>query len=194
MTLEDAAAALSRGGVLLMTTDTLPGIHCRADDQKAVMRVAGLKGRDQGKPLLVLAGSLEQALSICGPLNTSQEEFCRSCWPGPFSLILPAGSLLAPRVSCDLGTVAIRIPAEESLRRLMALVGMPLVSTSANIQGEAPLSDMKQAWDCFRNQVDGAWSFPHDFPSEGVASALVDLCGQQPKVLREGPLEFPCSG
>jgi len=50
MKFDDAAEALRRGGVLLLSTDTLPGIHCRADDQQAVLRVAGIKGRDSNKP------------------------------------------------------------------------------------------------------------------------------------------------
>lgn len=191
MKLDDAAVALSHGGVLLLSTDTLPGIHCRADDQDAVMRVACIKGRDSNKPLLVLAGSLEQALKVCGPLSALQLKYCRSCWPGPFSLILPAGERLAERVSCGLGTVAIRVPAEENLRCLISTLGMPLVSTSANLQNEEPMRDLKEAWESFKSKVDGVWTGDPDLPSVPIASALVDLCIEPPKILRSGPLEFP---
>ena len=57
---ENAVRILESGGILLMETDTLPGFHCRADLPEAVERIAALKGRDGGKPLLVLAGSDEQ--------------------------------------------------------------------------------------------------------------------------------------
>ncbi len=191
MNFEDAAEALRRGGVLLLSTDTLPGFHCRADDQVAVLRVAGIKGRDTGKPLLVLASSLEQALSVCAPLNPSQQAHCRACWPGPFSLILPVGTLLADRVSCGLGTVAIRVPADESLRNLMAAVGMPLVSTSANLQDEEPMVQIEAACDHFMDHLDGAWDSGSCSPLAGLASALVDLCGEHPQILRKGPLDFP---
>lgn len=194
MKLDDAAVALSRGGVLLLSTDTLPGIHCRADDQEAVLRLAGIKGRDLNKPLLVLAGSLQQALDICAPLNSDQLEYCRVCWPGPFSLILPAGNLLAERVTCGLGTVAIRVPAEENIRRLIFAVGIPLVSTSVNMQNEAPIAGMDTAWESFKSRVDGAWRNLPAFPPEGVPSALVDLCGEHPLILRKGPLDFPGAG
>ena len=194
MKLDDAAVALRHGGVLLLSTDTLPGIHCRADDQSAVMRVAAIKGRDDGKPLLVLAGSLKQALTVCGPLDSTQLEICNVCWPGPFSLILPAGDLLAERVTCGLGTVAVRVPAEENIRRLICAVKVPLVSTSVNLQDEAPIQDMKKAMDSFQNEVDGVWDNPHDLPSDGIASALVDLCAERPRILRKGPLGFPFTG
>ncbi len=194
MNLEDAAVALRHGGVLLLSTDTLPGIHCRADDQTAVQRVAGIKGRDHGKPLLVLAGSLKQALTVCGLLDATQLEICNVCWPGPFSLILPAGDLLAERVTCGFGTVAVRVPAEENIRRLICAVQVPLVSTSVNLQDEVPIQDMKIAWDSFHDEVDGVWDNPQDLPSDGIASALVDLCAEQPRILRQGSLKFPFPG
>ncbi len=194
MKFDDAAGALGRGGVLILSTDTLPGIHCRADNQQAVLKVVGIKGRDAGKPLLLLAGSLQQALSMCGPLAPFQLDHCRACWPGPFSLILPAGDLLAPRVSCGLGTVAIRVPAEENIRRLISAVGVPLVSTSVNLQDEPPIADVNSAWDQFNSLVDGVWTSAREFPAEGVPSALVDLCTEPPRILREGPLVFPCCG
>ncbi len=193
MAFDDAAEALRRGGVLLLSTDTLPGIHCRADNQEAVLRVAGLKGRDSGKPLLVLAGSLQQALDFCGPLQPSQLAFCQACWPGPFSLILPAGSRLASRVSCGLGTVAIRVPAHKGIRQLINEVGSPLVSTSANMQNEPPVRDLAEAFLKFKNTVDGAFGSQEYSSCAAVASALVDLCGEKPVILRPGPLDIPCS-
>ena len=190
----DTVAALVRGGVLLLATDTLPGFHCRSDISEAVIRVAEIKGRDEGKPLLVLAGSLEQAQSICGDLNPWQLEVCKACWPGPFSLILPAGHLLADRVSAGTSTVAIRVPANSELRGLILAVGVPLVSTSVNKQGEPPVVAMKDAWSGFAAMVDGAW-IPSEERTEPLAgtvpSALIDLCGDRPQVLRKGPLDLP---
>ncbi len=191
---KDTVAALSRGGVLLLATDTLPGFHCRADHQEAVLRVAEIKGRDPGKPLLVLAGSLLQAQSICGPWSTWQKETCEACWPGPFSLILPSGSKLADRVPAGSGTVAIRIPDQEELCRLILEVGVPLVSTSLNRQGETPYLALEEALRDFGSLVDGAW-YPEDQLDETgfnvQPSALVDLSGERPEVLREGPVVFP---
>ena len=191
MKFDDAAETLRLGGVMLLSTDTLPGIHCRADHQEAVLRVAGIKGRDSGKPLLVLAGSVGQALTVCGPLSPAQLKLCQACWPGPFSLILPAGERLAQRVSCGLGTVAVRVPADENLRRLINAVLAPLVSTSVNLQDEEPVRDLSTAWTRFQSLVDGAWGESMDDSSGVMASALVDLCGEEPRILRRGPQDFP---
>ena len=93
LTSEDAVGILETGGVLLMGTDTLPGFHCRADRAEAVDRILELKGREPGKSLLVLAGSAAQAELVTGALDQLQFDYCNRCWPGPFSLILPAADI-----------------------------------------------------------------------------------------------------
>lgn len=191
LSFEAAATVLDRGGVLVLSTDTLPGLHCRADLQESVRRVAGLKGRDEGKPLLVLAGSYDQARSVCSPLTPEQTKACQACWPGPFSLILPVGSLLATRVTVGEGTVAVRVPRHPELQKLIFASGFPLVSTSVNRQGEAAVREMADACREFGALVDGCWQ-PERRPTPGDrASALVDLTGPSPRVLREGPEPLP---
>ncbi len=139
---EDAVRRLVSGGVLLLATDTLPGWHCRADDAAAVGRILAAKGRTHDKPLLVLAGSFDQAREIAGALNAAQTAACRQCWPGPFSLILPAGSQVLPEVTAGRPTLAVRVPAVPALRDLILAVGVPLVSTSANRAGRFLLSHL----------------------------------------------------
>lgn len=191
MNFDEAVAALTCGGVLVLSTDTLPGLHCRADRQDSVLRVAGMKGRDDGKPLLVMAGSLEQGRRVCAPWTDHQESFCRACWPGPFSLILPAAGTLAPRVTCGEGTVAVRVPREPLLRDLILAVGFPLVSTSVNRQGEPPARTLAQARKIFASQVAGCWSGDGQGAPSTRPSALVDLTGNEARVLRDGPEPLP---
>ena len=196
LTFEDAVGLLQSGGVLLMGTDTLPGFHGRADQAEPVARILKLKGRPEGKPLVVLAGSVDQARLVTGNLGKPQSAFCRRCWPGPFSLILPAGGDLNPAVRSDSGTVAVRVPAVPSLRDLILAVGFPIVSTSANLSGQPPIRDFDEAVREFREQINGSWQ-----PSENISleesglkpgpSALVDLTVWPPVELRRGPQAAP---
>ena len=190
----DAAELLASGGVLLLPTDTLPGFHCRADIPAAVHRIARLKGRDAAKPLLVLAADLDQAGLVTGALDGRQAAYCRRCWPGPFSLILPAAPLLPPDVTAGTGTVAVRVPDLEPLRSLLKVVGFPLVSTSVNLDGQPPAGTLAAAVEAFGDRVDG-W---HDFlpdsaeaPSGAMSSALVDVTVWPVALLRKGPLDPP---
>ena len=186
---------LKSGGVLLLETDTLPGLHARADLEGAVARVAGLKGRPVSQPLLVLAAGWEDAARVTLTLDQRQEEFCRRCWPGPFSLILPARPGLPSAVAPE-GTVAVRVPAPVALRALILAAGFPLVSTSANVAGQPPCRDLAAARAAFGAQVDGVWGMggarDGDLaPTAGVPSALIDVTCWPPVVRRSGPLPPP---
>jgi len=193
---QDAVGLLKSGGVLILDTDTLPGFHCRADLSDPVTRILDLKGREPAKSLLVLAGSVAQAFQVTQTLDERQADFCQRCWPGPFSLILPSGGDLSSSVIATNRSVAIRVPALESLRSLILAVGFPLVSTSVNLTGDIPLGDLETARSVFADGVDGYWrptESPEDPPASGqvLASALIDLTVWPPVQLRPGPLDPP---
>ena len=190
-----AAAALAAGGVLILPTDTVCGLHARADRPSAVARLTELKGRAAGQPLLVLAASLDQARELCLPLTDLQAAHCASAWPGPFTFILPAGPGSPPAV-CDTErrTVAIRVPARQDLRQLIERAGAPLASTSANRRGSPPLADLALAVAVFGSLTDGWWAGEDPAGTAGQPSALIDLTCDPPAVLRPGPRPLPPAG
>ena len=184
----DAARLLEEGGVLVLPTDTLPGLHARVDRPAAVGRVAEMKGRQGRKPLLLLAATLEIALTVTRDLSPRQQVYAASCWPGPFSLVLPAVPELPADVTGGSDTVAIRVPRPRGLRALLAAVGLPLVSTSVNRAGEAPVTDLEHAARLFADGVDGVFDPGDPAPAEpATASGLIDLTVWPPRVLRDGP-------
>ncbi len=184
-----ALAALAQGEVVLLQTDTLPGLHARLDRPAALAAISQLKGRAPGQTLLVIAATTEDALALTGPVAPAVAAFLARCWPGPFTAILPARCDLPRAVVAgdDPGTVAVRVPEPAALRRLLAASG-PLASTSANRTGEAPAGDLAGAarafpalsvWGGFRG------------PGLAAASAMIDLTGDGPRLLRPGPLPPP---
>lgn len=189
---EDAARLLEAGGVLLIATDTLPGFHCRADRPAAIERIAELKGRPAGKPLLVLAGSLEQVQAVAEAPEPGRRRLLERCWPGPFSVILLARRDVPDGVTAGRGTVAVRIPAVRRLRELVLAAGCPLVSTSVNRAAGEPALDLDAAVARFGDVVDG-WFHPAGAGSAGdsAPSALVDATVDPPVQLRDGPLPWP---
>jgi L-threonylcarbamoyladenylate synthase len=191
----DTAAAASRlaaGGVLILPTDTICGLHARIDCPAALARLATLKGRAPERPLLVLASSLEQARALCLPLSPEQSAWCAAAWPGPFTFILPAGDGLPAAVrDVQRGTVAVRVPGRPDLHRLIEQAGGALASTSANVTGDRPLTDLSAAVEAFGDRIDGWWAGEDPQPTGCLASALVDLTTSPPTILRPGPLPLP---
>ena len=179
---------LTTGGVALMATDTMPGLHARIDTPAAVARIQALKGRDAGKPLLVLAASLEAAAPWLAERPARVDQYIRRCWPGPFTLVLKASAAASRAVTGGRGTLAVRVPQPPALREALLQVGVPIVSTSANAAGELPAPTLLEAAEAFGERVDLvsdlAWSpVSQTLP---VPSTLVDLTLWPPVVLRPG--------
>lgn len=191
----DLARELGRGAVAIMPTDTLPGLHCRADFPRSIERIRAIKGRDAQKPLLLLCATIPDALDLCAALDRSRRDYAAACWPGPFTLVLPAGPAAPAAATGGLGTVAIRVPEPAWLRELVAAAGGPLVSTSVNLAGDEPAADLEAAAEVCGEAVDAVAGpdWPAAEPGEGPsgASTLVDLVPWPPRVLRRGKATPP---
>lgn len=182
-----AAACLAGGGVVLMPTDTLPGLHARADAPAAVARIAVLKGRDEGQPLLVLCAGIGDARALAGAPPARVWAYAERCWPGPYTLVLPAGASAPTAATRGGPTLAVRVPAPGRLRDLIAACGGALVSTSANLTGEPPATELEAAARQFAGGVDLVAELDWGGSPAGAASAMLDLTSWPPRVLRPGP-------
>ena len=184
----EVAAALKLGEVLLMPTDTLPGLHCRADRPEAVARIVALKERPAGQPFLLLAASLAQVETLAVTRSQRVRAYAERCWPGPHTLILPAAPDLPLSITDGASGIALRIPAVAPLREVIATVAAPLVSTSANRRGAPAATELAAAAHEFAPEVDAIWQPPaEDWPTVTVvASSLIDLRVWPPRILRQG--------
>jgi tRNA threonylcarbamoyl adenosine modification protein (Sua5/YciO/YrdC/YwlC family) len=182
--LTEIARALAEGNVVLMPTDTIYGLHALALDDDAVARVVALKEREETKPFVVLAASLEQLplLGVDAPPETLAA--LGSIWPAPLTAILPLRAPIA--ASRGAASLAVRIPALDWLRELVRKAG-PLVSTSANRSGE-PAVDRPSA--LARELQDRVGAIVDGGPRTGEASTIVDLTSAEPHILRAGEHSF----
>ena len=141
----DIAAAIPRvvqhlegGGLLAYPTETVYGLGSRVV-QTDVAALAALKGRSAAKPFLLLISDRSMAESHGLAFNASADALARAFWPGPLTLVLPGGSGRLP----DLlrgpdGGIAVRWTSHQGIARLVAALGSPLTSTSANLPGQPP--------------------------------------------------------
>jgi L-threonylcarbamoyladenylate synthase len=129
---------LVKGGLLAYPTETVYGLGSRAL-QADVAALAALKGRSAGKPFLLLISDRAMAESHGLAFNASADALARAFWPGPLTLVLPGGSGRLP----DLlrgpdGGIAVRWTSHQAIAGLVAALGTPLTSTSANLPGQPP--------------------------------------------------------
>jgi len=131
-----AARILRDGGLVAVPTETVYGLAARADNDEAVSRIYGAKGRPDFNPLIVHVASLELARKLAD-FSDVAEKLAAEHWPGPLTLVLPrrrdAG--LAEAVTAGLETVAIRMPSHAVMRALLEESGLPIAAPSANRSG-----------------------------------------------------------
>ena len=134
-TLGPAAAHLRAGGLLAYPTETVYGLGSRAREGE-VRALAELKGRRADKPFLLLVSSREMAEAYGLAFNASAAALARAFWPGPLTLVLPGGGGRLPdTLRGPEGGIAVRWTSHPHVARLVAALGEPLTSTSANRPG-----------------------------------------------------------
>jgi tRNA threonylcarbamoyl adenosine modification protein (Sua5/YciO/YrdC/YwlC family) len=170
--LDAIADILLRGGVALLPTDTIYGLHAVAANEAAVARIAALKGRGDDKPFVVIAADAAQLRAIGAEIAETLE----SLWPAPLTAIVRRGA----------GTIAARVPDLAWLRDLLARTG-PLVSTSVNRSGDPPLSSIDEVAKELAAGIDAALDAGR---REGKPSTIVDFTGAEPRIIREGDPRF----
>ncbi|MCP4144139.1 MAG: threonylcarbamoyl-AMP synthase [bacterium] len=172
-----------------MSTDTIPGFHCRIDKPEAIRRIRKIKGRSDDKPFLILAESVVACEKLVGELNDKARQLLSSCWPGPFTFILSCNNNLDENINSGLSTVAIRVPDNKELLSILAEIDSPLVSTSANRAGDNPLM-FEEAVNEFSSEIDHVFT-GISIDSYTSGSAIVDLTVWPPELIREGPQTLP---
>lgn len=184
--LEKAAAAVERGAVIGVPTDTVYGLVCLCQNAAAIDRLFAVKERPSQKALPVLLGDVRQLPGIVRPASQAPAQpLIDRYWPGPLTLVLPARSHLPPALTAAGGTVGVRLPDHPFLRALARRVG-PLASSSANRSGQPPCATAAAAL----AQLDGRIPLLIDAGPAPLAqsSTVLDLSGPQPTLLREGPI------
>jgi len=131
-----ALRVLQAGGLILYPTDTIWGIGCDATDPGAVARVYALKQREAAKSLIVLMADKRDILKYTSQPDLDIFDYLATA-NKPTTVIYEGAIGLAQNLINTDGTIAIRLVDDPFCRHLIKRLRRPLVSTSANISGEA---------------------------------------------------------
>ena len=133
--LDEAAAILRAGGLVAFPTETVYGLGARGLDEDCVARIFAAKGRPADNPVILHVPSLDAAWplwSLDGGARARIAALATAFWPGPLTLVAPKSPLVPARATAGSANVAVRVPAHDVARALLAKVGEPLAAPSAN--------------------------------------------------------------
>ena len=186
MEFHETADLLRSGNIGIIPTDTIYGIVASAMDKDAVERVYRVRGRDEGKPCIVLIADVADIDQFQIPLSGKATKWLEKWWPGQVSVILPCPDERWRYLHRRTGTIAFRVPDVPELRELLRTTG-PLVAPSANPQGMPPARTVAEALIYFGDGID----FSVDGGTlEGQPSTLVRFEENRPVVIRSGTVKI----
>jgi L-threonylcarbamoyladenylate synthase len=184
--IRSAAQLVKSGGVIVYPTDTVYGVGCDPFDEDSVERLFTIKG-DRTKPFPILASEIEDVEKIA-QLSREALNLAEKFWPGPLTIVMQKKPSLPNIVTVDLNSVAVRIPNHDIALELIRLSGGLLIGTSANKTGKKSPRTALEAARQIGEEVD--LILDGGTAPIGASSAIVDLTGDRPKILRKGTIKL----
>ena len=181
---EAAAAALRRGELVGLPTETVYGLAGHALDPTAVARIFAAKRRPADNPLIVHLAAGDELARLARVVTPLARRLAAAYWPGPLTLVLAAGASVPPITRGGLDTVAVRVPDHPVALAVLQASGLPLAAPSANLSGRPSPTRAVDVVAELGSRV--ALVLDGGRCTVGVESTVVDARGEVPVVLREG--------
>ena len=189
-TIEQAAAAISRGALVAFPTETVYGLGGDAFNPPALAKIFEVKGRPRFDPLIVhiaLIETLEKVADLSLLKTQTRKKLAaliEKFWPGPLTLILPKQPAIPDLATSGLPNVAVRLPAHDTARGLISLSTGAVAAPSANPFGYLSPTRAEHVAAMLGEKVDiildgGSTQF-------GLESTVLDMSAAQPRILRPG--------
>ncbi|MCC5877815.1 MAG: threonylcarbamoyl-AMP synthase [Candidatus Sumerlaeia bacterium] len=182
--LDAAAGILRRGGLVAMPTETVYGLAANALDGRAVSAIYTAKGRPASNPLIVHVESAEQASGLSSGWSEMAVKLAEAFWPGPLTLVVPAGDAVAREALAGGSTVGLRAPAHPVALELIRRAGVPLAAPSANRSNALSPTSARAVMDDLAGRIDAV--VDGGDCHVGIESTVLDLTEEAPRVLRPG--------
>jgi L-threonylcarbamoyladenylate synthase len=169
---EKALEVLRRGGIIVYPTDTIWGIGCDATNEMAVRRIYEIKKREDSKSMIILVADERDVLQYVAAPHPEVFDFIEE-QTRPVTIIFEHAVGVADNLVSEDGTIAIRIVRDEFCRHLVKRLKRPLVSTSANISGQASPKNFSEVSHEIKKAVDYIVKWKQDDTTIGQPSQII---------------------
>ncbi|MCL2041374.1 MAG: L-threonylcarbamoyladenylate synthase [Bacteroidales bacterium] len=171
---EKSIQVLKKGGVVLYPTDTIWGIGCDATNSKAVEKIYRIKHRAQQQSFIILLDEAAKLKDYVTHVPSIAYDLIAQ-YVRPLTIVYPKAKNIAKNVMASDGSIAIRIVNELFCKTLLHRFGKPIVSTSANISGEAHPISFPVISESIKNGVDYAVDWERNVVREVHPSTIIRL-------------------
>lgn len=181
------ADMLKKGGIIAYPTETFYGLGAKFDMEDSLKKLYDIKQRPEEKAMPLIIGNKELLTVITASMNKTAVSLMDRFWPGPLTLIFLAKENLSEYITAGTHKVAVRIPGESFALYLAITASFPITATSANLSGTSPAQDAETVIRYFGDKID--LIIDGGTTSGGLPSTIVDVTGDEIKMLREGMIK-----
>lgn len=184
--IQKAAEAIKQGKLVIFPTETVYGIGANALDKNASKKIYEAKERESDNPLIVHIAEKEMLKELVEEINQTEKKLIDTFWPGPFTIIFKAKSIIPKETLGGLDTVGIRMPDNIIAKQLIKLSKHPIAAPSANISGRPSGTNIQD----IIQEFDGKVEYIIDGGSTiiGLESTVVRVIDNKVKILRPGKI------
>ena len=179
---------LQDGGVIIYPTDTIYGLGCNIFQQKAINRIAQIKGVDPAKAQLsFVCYDLSDLSKYTRSISTPLYRLLKSYLPGAFTFILPASKEVPKILQSKKSTIGLRVPDNNIARTIVQQLGSPILSASLPGDMVEEYTDPELMYENFKSRVD----IVIDGGMGGmVPSTIIDCTTDDYTIIRQGAGEW----
>lgn len=174
---ERALATLRKDGVILYPTDTIWGLGCDATAEEAVKKIYAIKQRDDSKSLIVLVAGERDILHYVSAPDLAVFNFIES-QTRPTTIVFDGAINLPNALIAEDGSIAVRIVQDDFCRHLLRRLRKPIVSTSANISGQASPRFFDEISNEIKTRVDHVVQWRQDDKTPSQPSQIIRWKGE----------------
>lgn len=185
---EKIAEVLNNDGVIAFVTDTVWGLGCLPQSEKAVKKIYEIKKREAQKPLILMSNEVYHLLEYVKPIPEIGCRLIKQHFPGALTIVTEKSEKTPYYVTSNMETVGIRVPDNEIFKQICeAAEGHVLATTSANLSHQPSAKTYEQAIDNMQGLAD--FIIPdYGHTCKGLESTVAGVMGNELRIFRQGAI------
>ena len=181
---------LNKGGVIAYVTDTVWGLGCLPDNEKAVQKIYDIKKREAQKPLILMSNEVYNLLEYVKPLPKAAHQLIKKYFPGALTVVVEKSDKTPDYITSGMTTVGIRVPDNKVFKRICEIIpNHVLATTSANLSHQPSAKSYEQAYENMHNLADLVIE-DYGYTCKGLESTVCGVFNDEIKIFRQGAVEI----
>ena len=181
---------LLNDGVIAFVTDTVWGLGCLPESEKAVKKIYDIKHRDSKKPLILMSYDIYPLIKYVTDIPKIGHKLIKEHFPGALTLVMNKSAETPDYITSDMPTVGIRVPDNEVFSDICkAIPNHVLATTSANLSSQPPALNYEEAVEYIGNDVDYVVK-DYGLKAKGTASTVAGIFSEEIKIFRQGDIKI----